>query len=166
MREASGSDSSGNQVSQMTISMATDIEDPLERLDAVMHSARQSKSYAAALGTSVLMDVSEIMIPQVLGWGMRAGTYAAANTNMPVPSHVIVSNVPGPQQPLYLAGAKVHLLMGLGPLLHMMGLFHAVLSGAGRITINFVCCRSMLPDPAFYKQCLEEAFEELKAAAG
>jgi len=96
--------------------------------------------------------------------GMRAVSYAAANTNMPVPSHVVVSNIPGPQQPLYLAGAKVHLLMGLGPLLHMMGLFHAVLSGAGRITINFVSCRSMLPDPAFYQQCLQESFEELRSA--
>ncbi|NCF18793.1 MAG: wax ester/triacylglycerol synthase family O-acyltransferase [Haliea sp.] len=165
MREESGSDSTGNQVSQMTISLATDIEDPLERLEAVRISANQAKDYASALGTSVLMDVSEMMIPQVLGWGMRAGSYAAANSNMPVPMHVVVSNVPGPQQPLYLAGAKVHLLMGLGPLLHMMGLFHGVLSGVGRITINFVSCRTMMPDPAFYRECLKESFEELKAAA-
>jgi len=164
MRKTSGSDSHGNQVSQMTIGMATDIEDPLERLAAVQHSAEQAKSYAAALGTSVLMDVSEIMIPQVLGWGMRAASFAAANANMPVPSHVVVSNVPGPQQPLYLAGAKVHMMMGLGPLLHMMGLFHAVLSGAGKITICFVSCRSMLPDPAFYRQCLQEAYHELAQA--
>jgi hypothetical protein len=55
--------------------------------------------------------------------------------------------------------------MGLGPLLDMMGLFHAVLSGAGRITINFICCRDMMPDPSFYKACLEESYEELRAAA-
>jgi WS/DGAT/MGAT family acyltransferase len=165
MRKEHGSDSSGNQVSQMTISMATNLEDPLERLNAVHHSADQSKAYSAALGTSVLMDVSEILIPQVLGWAMRTASFAAANTAMPMPSHVVISNVPGPQQPLYLAGAKVHLLMGLGPLLHMMGLFHAVLSGAGRITINFVSCRSMLPDPEFYRECLQQSFDELMTAA-
>jgi len=55
--------------------------------------------------------------------------------------------------------------MGLGPLLHMMGLFHAVLSGAGRITINFVSCRSMLPDPEFYRECLQQSFDELMTAA-
>jgi WS/DGAT/MGAT family acyltransferase len=165
MREASGGDSTGNQVSQMTIGMATDIDDPLERLAAVRRSAEQSKAYAAALGTSVLMDVSEVMIPQVLGWGMRAASYAAANAGMPVPSHVVVSNVPGSQQPLYLAGAKIHMMMGMGPLLHMMGLFHAVLSGAGKISICFVSCRAMLPDPDFYKECLREAYEELSAAA-
>jgi diacylglycerol O-acyltransferase len=165
VRKEHDSDSRGNQVSQMTISMATDLEDPLERLQAVHHSAGQSKAYAQALGTSVLMDVSEILIPQVLGWAMRAASFAAANTSMPMPSHVVISNVPGPQQPLYLAGAKVHLLMGLGPLLHMMGLFHAVLSGAGRITINFVSCRSMLPDPEFYRECLQQSFDELMIAA-
>jgi len=59
----------------------------------------------------------------------------------------------------------VHLMLGLGPLLDMMGLFHAVLSGAGRITINFLSCREMMPDPEFYKACLQEAYEELQTAA-
>ena len=165
MREVSDGEATGNQVSQMTVSLATDIEDPLERLRAVHHSAEQAKAYSSALGTSVLMDVVGVMVPQVLGWGMRAASWAAANTEMPMPSHTVVSNVPGPQQPLYLAGAKVHLLMGMGPLLHMLGLFHAVLSGAGRITINFVSCREMMPDPQFYRQCLDDSFAELLAAA-
>jgi hypothetical protein len=78
---------------------------------------------------------------------------------------VIVSNVPGPQFPLYLAGAQVHLIMGMGPLLHMMGMFHAALSASGKITINFVSTREMMPDPAFYRQCLQEAFDELRIAA-
>ena len=166
MRGDGGSEAIGNQVSQMTIGMATDVEDPVERLRAVHRSAEEAKAFAAALGTSVLMDVSEVMIPQVMGWGMRAGSYVAAGTEMPVPSHVVVSNVPGPQQPLYLLGARVHLLMGMGPLLHMMGLFHAVLSGAGRITINFVSCREMMPDPQFYRQCLEQAYRDLRTASG
>ena len=76
-----------------------------------------------------------------------------------------MSNVPGPQFPLYLAGARVSLMMGMGPLLHMMGLFHAVISGAGKISINFVSCREMLPDPEVYRQCLQEAYEELRVGA-
>ena len=71
----------------------------------------------------------------------------------------------GPQMPLYLAGAKVHLITGMGPLLHMMGLFHAVMSGGTRITINFVSCRSMMPDPQKYRECLQLACDELAAAA-
>jgi diacylglycerol O-acyltransferase len=164
-RSESNSESSGNQVSLMRITMATDIADPVERLQAIHDSAQQSKAFSNALGSSVMMDISEVLIPQVLGWGFRAVTMAASRTARPMPCHVVISNVPGPQVPLYLAGASVHMMMGLGPLLDLMGLFHAVLSGAGRITINFISCREMMPDPEFYKACLEEAYEELRTAA-
>ncbi len=165
VRSESNSDSSGNQVSLMRIDMATNIADPEERLQAVHASAQQSKAFSNALGASVMMNVSEILIPQVLGWGFRVATLAAARTARPMPCHVVISNVPGPQFPIYLAGARVHLIMGLGPLLDLMGLFHAVLSGAGHVTITFTSCREMMPDPQFYKTCLEESFEELRAAA-
>jgi hypothetical protein len=66
--------------------------------------------------------------------------------------------------PLYLAGARLHLLTGMGPLMDMMGLFHGVISGAGKISINFVSCREMMPDPGFYRQCLQEAWSELQSA--
>ena len=165
VRDERNSESTGNQVSMMAIDMATNIADPIERLQAIHKSSDESKAFSSAVGSSMIMDISEIMIPQVMGWGFQAATLAAARSDIPMPAHVIISNVPGPQIPLYLAGAKVHLMMGLGPLLHMMGLFHAVLSGASRITINFISCRDMLPDPEFYKECLGEAFEELRTAA-
>lgn len=165
VRAERNSESTGNQVGQITIEMATDISDPLERLRRVHHSAHKSKAFADAMGGSVLMDVAEVMIPQVLGWGMRAASLAGANSEMPVPSHVVVSNVPGPQVPLYLCGARVHAMLGLGPLLHMMGMFHAVLSYAGTVSIQFVSCREMLPDPGLYRECLGTSFAELLAAA-
>ncbi len=164
-RETRDSSSTGNQVSVMAITLATDLEDPLERLRAVHEGAEDSKAYAGKLGGSVLVDVSEMLIPQVMGWGFQAATLAAARRNIPMPFHTIVSNVPGPQVPVYLAGARVSLMMGLGPLVHMMGLFHGVLSGAGRISINFVSTREMLPDPEHYRDCLEEEFLALQAAA-
>ena len=165
VRSEHNSESSGNQVSLMRITMATDIADPVERLQAIRESAQQSKAFSNAMGSSVMMDISEILIPQVLGWGFRAVTMAASRTARPMPCHVVISNVPGPQMPLYLAGARVHMMMGLGPLLDLMGLFHAVLSSAGRITINFISCREMMPDPEFYKACLQDSYEELWTAA-
>lgn len=165
VRSERNSDSKGNQVSLMRISMATDIEDTLERLQAIVASSQQSKAFSNAMGSSVMMDVSEVLIPQVLGWGFQAVTLAASRTARPMPCHVVISNVPGPQFPLYLAGARVHMMMGMGPLLDMMGLFHAVLSGVGLITITFISCREMMPDPQFYKTCLQESFEELRNAA-
>jgi WS/DGAT/MGAT family acyltransferase len=165
VRAERNSESSGNQVSIMTIDMATDIADPVERLQSIHQSSEHSKAFSSALGGSVMMDLSEILIPQVMGWSLRAAMMAAARSEKPMPAHVLISNVPGPQFPIYLAGARVSLVMGLGPLVDMMGLFHAVLSGAGVITITFISCREMMPDPEFYKACLQETYDELHAAA-
>ncbi|MEM9253889.1 MAG: wax ester/triacylglycerol synthase family O-acyltransferase [Pseudomonadota bacterium] len=163
-RSERNSSSTGNQISIMTIDMATDVADPLERLLAIHEYADHSKEVAGRLGKSMILDVSEVFAPQVMSWSFQAATLAISRTNLPMPFHVMISNVPGPQFDLYLAGARVHTMMGIGPLAHMMGLFHAVTSGAGQIVINFVACREMLPDPDFYQQCLAESYAELQEA--
>ena len=54
---------------------------------------------------------------------------------------------------------------GCGPLLDHMGLFHAVLSYHGGISVTVTACRDMLPDPDFYTECIQASFDELKQAA-
>jgi WS/DGAT/MGAT family acyltransferase len=166
MRVDHDSGSSGNQVSQMTISMATDVEDPIERLLAVHSSALEAKAFATEIGSSMMMEVSEVVAPRLMGWALQAATYAASNENIPMPSHTIISNVPGPQIPLYMAGAQVYMMLGIGPIINAMGLFHAVLSGAEKITITFCCCKKMLPDPEYYQKCLQHSLDELCAKVG
>ncbi len=53
---------------------------------------------------------------------------------------------------------------GLGPAADGMGLFNVISTYQGRMSIGFTCCREMMPDPAFYSQCIRDAFEELKSA--
>ena len=165
VRAERNSSSIGNQVGMMTIDMATDIDEPLQRLQAVAAHARSSKEYSSAVGAGAMMELSQGLWPQVIGLGMRAATLAAVSGDVPLPVHTVVSNVPGPQVPLYLAGAKVHMMMGMGPIMDMMGLFHGVISGAGKITINFVSCREMMEDPGFYRECLQAAYDGLEATA-
>ena len=58
--------------------------------------------------------------------------------------------------------------MGVGVLAPGMGLFHtvnsAVMNKKGTITISALSCRDIMPDPEFYAQCLQDSFDELKAA--
>ena len=164
VRQERNSESKGNQVGVMTIDMATDVADALERLQAVMQHSANSKETSQVVGTGVMMDVSSGLWPQFTNLTVRAASMIAPRNAIPMPVHTVVSNVPGPQFPLYLAGARVHMMMGLGPLVDMAGLFHAVISSAALITINFLSCREMMPDPELYKQCLEEAYGELEAA--
>ena len=57
----------------------------------------------------------------------------------------------------------------MGPLTPGMGLFHTVNSmvmrDKGTLTLAFICCRDLMPDPEFYRECINASFEELKAAA-
>jgi len=78
----------------------------------------------------------------------------------------VITNVPGPQIPLYFCGAKMVSTFGLGPVLDGMGLIHPVFSYAGRISISVTSCRDMMPDPGFYADCLEASFAALRDAAG
>ncbi len=80
-------------------------------------------------------------------------------------SNTTVTNVPGPQQALYLAGSRLVTQYTLGTLLEGMGIFHAIQSYCGQLTLTVVADRDKLPDPAFYGECIDKAFAELRDAA-
>ncbi len=164
VRSERTSEATGNQVSMMIIDTASDVTDPVARLCAVRQSSAEAKATSAAVGNKLMMDIPGSLTPQMWGIGLGALINTALHTNMALPMHTIVSNVPGPQFSMYLAGARVHTLMGMGPLVDMVGLFHAVISGVGGICINFVACREMMPDPEFYRQCLQDSYSELREA--
>jgi len=75
----------------------------------------------------------------------------------------VITNVPGPQVPLYNTGARMLSNFGTGPVADGVGLFQVISSYCGGFSISATCCREMMPDPEFYQQCLRESFEELKA---
>jgi diacylglycerol O-acyltransferase / wax synthase len=154
----------GNQVSAMNLSLRTDIEDPLERLQAIHELAVQSKASFSDMGDNTLTSIADNVSAALGALTSKAMTAATWLQEMPMATHTIVSNVPGPQHDMFMNGAKLRTVMGLGPLLDNMGLFHAVMSIAGELTITFCACREMLPDPDFYKECLQDSFDELKAA--
>ena len=69
-----------------------------------------------------------------------------------------------PQVPLYNTGARMVANYGTGPILDGMALFHAITSYCGDFAISATSCRAIMPDPDFYRQCLLDSFNELKAA--
>jgi len=155
----------GNLVSMMTLSIYTDIADPLERLHQVHDECMSSKEYSSAIGARTLTDLTQTIPPRVAALGFRAASQTMLMTGATSPINTIISNVPGPQVPLYMAGARLLCSAGCGPLLDHMGLFHAVLSYHGGISVTVTACRDMLPDPDFYTECIQASFDELKQAA-
>ena len=154
----------GNRVSVMTVGLGTDVADPAERLRRVHQRAAGSKAFNQAVGGRLMTDIQEVIPGSLAGLVARFYTgFGLANRVDPF-FNCVVTNVPGPQFPLYSAGARLVANYGLGPIQDGLGLIHPIFSYCGRITISFTACRTMLPDPRFYEECLRASFEELRAA--
>lgn len=166
LRGKDDSGAPGNRITTMQIGLATDIADPLQRLRAVHQYALEGKAKINALGTGTVMDISDSLAPGVLAETLRTVSLATRiSDDIPVPFHVMVSNVPGPRAPLYLCGAELHTILGMGPIRHTMALFHVVTQSAGIHSITFTSCRKILPDFDFYEHCLQQSFAELLETA-
>jgi hypothetical protein len=78
--------------------------------------------------------------------------------------NLFISNVPGPQVPLYMNGALQVGSYGMAPLANGMGLFIATPSYNGQVTFNVTSTRDIMPDIDFFVDCLEESLDDLKMA--
>jgi hypothetical protein len=95
---------------------------------------------------------------------LRTGTQLMFSSGASAPVNTVITNVAGTPGPLYLCGAELVGCAGLGPIMDSMGLFHAVMSCNGKISIAINACRDMLPDPGFYAECIQASYEELRDA--
>ena len=166
IRDTSAGADDGNQATSMMVSLNTHLSDPKKRLLAIAEAAASSKEMTKAIGARLMLDSADLMNARLTALASRITTEMnIADYGQPT-FNVITSNVPGAQQPLYFLGAKqVHRYVGLGVIAdNSCGLFHSIGSYDGTLTISFVSCRSMLPDPAYYAECLDESLLELENA--
>jgi diacylglycerol O-acyltransferase len=154
----------GNQISAMLVSLATDEPDPRKRLDAIQQGARRSKTYHHALGARVIMDYAQALPFAASGLAARLYTQLQLSRLHAPVFNVVITNVPGPQTPLYMGGARLLSNIGAGPIFDGIGLFMPVLSYAGTISIGVTSCREILPDVEGFCRFLEESVEELAKA--
>ena len=163
--EGLAAEAGANQVSAMFVSLATELEDPAERLRAIARLTRGAKDEHNALGAAVLMNWAEFAAPGVFARAMRL--YSAMNlADRHRPIHnVIISNVPGPPFPLYLAGARLEVLAPLGPIMEGAGLNITVMSYIDRIDVGLIACRELIPDIWDMADDFSASMEELKKAA-
>ncbi|MBX3705625.1 MAG: wax ester/triacylglycerol synthase family O-acyltransferase [Pseudomonadales bacterium] len=154
----------GNQVSGMLVSLGTDQAEPLGRLAAVRASSASSKALSNAVGARLLTDYSQFIPSTTAAMAARLYTELGLANQMNLPFNCVVTNVPGPQVPLYSAGARLVTQYGLGPVYDGMGLMFPVFSYCGHINVAVSACREMMPDPEFFAACLQESFEELRAS--
>jgi WS/DGAT/MGAT family acyltransferase len=163
LRSAVEARAGGNQVSAMVVPLGTHIADPLERLKSVQAASHSSKEFAEASDARSLSELSQFIPGGLVGIGMRFSSRFARIA--PAMANTTCTNVPGAREPLYFAGAKNVSAFGAGPVVDGMGLINVITSYCDELVLGFTACREMMPDPAFYRECLAEAWVALEDAA-
>lgn len=163
VRTADQAGEGGNQVALALIPLRSEVADAVERVRAVGAEMRAVKDYNKAVDAQTLARATAAMPGMLIGVAMRAVSALPAN-DMMLFSNAMVTNVPGPMEPLTLLGARYVAGFGAGPSTDGMGLVNVVTSLSGILSIGFSACREMMPDPEFYGECIADSYEELRAA--
>ena len=145
----------------MTAPIFTDVEDPIERLHCIKEATERSKAAKAGVSARVMVDLSKHVPASTQVIASRLVLRAGAAQRM---CNLFISNVPGPQVPLYMNGARQVGSFGMAPLANGMGLFIATPSYDGKISFNVTSTRDILPDIDFLVDCLERSVKSFKAA--
>jgi diacylglycerol O-acyltransferase len=161
-RDGDADDAPGNHITAMTTPIFTDEADPLRRLQRIHRATRASKEARAGVSARLMTDVTQHVpaATQVLASRLLLRSGVAARF-----CNLFVSNVPGPQVPTYMNGARLVRSLGLAPLADGMGLFIATPSYDGKMSFNVISTRELLPDIEFFMQCLEDSLAELLTLA-
>lgn len=146
----------GNQVSSWIVKLPIDEPSPLERLRKIHEVTRDLKASNQALGVEMMMAMAEWTPSVVLSLGARAASG---------PINMVVTNVPGPQIPLYLLGARLLSAFPLVPLLENTGVGVALFSYDGKLCWGFNGEYERMADMRRFVQAVQAAFEELDQAA-
>jgi WS/DGAT/MGAT family acyltransferase len=145
----------GNHVSSWVVRLPLEIEDPVDQVLAVHATTETLKSGGAALAVDSLMQMAE-WLPGPLLERLLPSVQSSGPVNM------IVTNVPGPQFPLYLAGAKLLAMYPMVPLLPGSGLGVALFSYEGKLCWGFNADDELVPDVGHFVDDVREAFEALR----
>jgi diacylglycerol O-acyltransferase len=153
----------GNRVSVIVAPLPTHLADPLARLEAVHEAMRSAKEHHQALPASLMQDYTQFIPSALAARASRAALRLAASQRVAPIYNVLISNVPGPQHPLYSAGARLVANYPVSAVSDGAGLNITVLSYCGHLDFGLIASREMVPDLWNLVAYLGEALEELRA---
>jgi WS/DGAT/MGAT family acyltransferase len=153
--------SGGNQISALFTSLATNLEDPFERIAVIRAVTRGAKEEHSLLGGDMVSSWAELMSPKVFSTAARLYTkYRISERHRPF-YNVSISNVPGPRVPLYFAGSRLVAAYPLGPVVEGVGLNITVMSYADQVDFGFLAAANLLPRIDDLARYLPRAVSEL-----
>lgn len=148
----------GNRVSAMFVDLPISETNPVERLRAIRATTEDLKDREQAVGAAFLVDLTQFAAPTLLGLAARVAH------RQPF-FNLVITNVPGPQVPLYCMGARMLEAYPVVPLTRNLALGIAILSYCGELHFGLYVDADGVPDVGVLARGLEDAFAELKKIA-
>lgn len=146
VRDKDDNTNQGNQISAMLVQLPTNIEDPIERLETIHENTMRGKTYQGAMGAKTLSNIAEAVPFGIANQAAKLySRYHIAKFHAPA-MNLTITNVPGPNQALYIQNHKLLSIMGMAPIIDGMGLIITVLSYNGLITISPTTDVNSMPD--------------------
>ncbi len=158
---AKDEDGGGNSVGAILVSLATDVEDAGERLTEIIDSTRSAKQVLQGMSRSAILQYSALLLaPSMLQMIPSTAGHVRPTFN------IVISNVPGPEEPLYFRGARLEATYPMSIPVHGQALNITCNSYAGQMCFGFTGCRETLPHLQRLAVYCGEAMAELEMAAG
>jgi len=148
----------GNRVSNWIVPLPVGEPDPRAQLEDITQKTQELKESKQAVGAELLLQVAEWTPATLLSLGAR-------NTTRMTPFNTVVTNVPGPQLPMYMLGARLVEVYPHVPLVDNLGLGIALMSYDGVMHWGVNADRDLVPDLHDFIEAIEAAFDELKSLA-
>ncbi|HWC40048.1 MAG TPA: wax ester/triacylglycerol synthase family O-acyltransferase, partial [Acidimicrobiales bacterium] len=155
----------GNQVTAMLVSLATSIDDPVERLHAISRGVTDAKEQEKAIGAETLTNWAEFAAPAVAARAARLVSNMRVFDRVRPLFNVVISNVPGPNVRLYSVGARMVAIYPMGPVAEGVGLNITVMSYMGSMYFGLVAGREAVPEVDAISRYIGEALDELRKPA-
>ncbi|MFE4461508.1 wax ester/triacylglycerol synthase family O-acyltransferase, partial [Nocardia tengchongensis] len=154
-----------NKVSTIFARLYTEIEDPVARVLAIAEDNRGAKEEHNLIGADFLQDWGKYAPPNTFQLAARAYSSFKLADHHPVVHNLVISNVPGPNFPMYFLGVRVSSMYPFGPVFHGAGLTATVISNNGHLDFGFIACKELVPDVDKIADAVPEVITELLKAA-
>lgn len=158
---APGDTTPANNVSMMLVSLATQVADVDKRMAAIVKASSQAKRLTGSMRGAIPTDLPSLGLPWLMARITPLYRDVVASKRMPVLANLIISNVPGPQVPLYLAGMRLEAYFPVSAVTHGLGLNITIVSYDGSMDFGLLAARSAMKDVRRFARHVEESYDEL-----
>jgi len=154
----------GNKVSAMLASLPTNVDDPAQRLAIVHEATKVAKAQQAAIPQGLVDDISDFSPPALTARAARV-VFATGVLHRVPPFNIVISNVPGPNVPVYLGGARLLAQYPVSVITDGQGLNITLVGYLGQLHFGLAACRELVPDIDVLADYIAEELEWLAKAA-